>query len=193
MLRERLHALPWVIAMLIAVAYVLLLLWALLGSDLPTEQLTLVATGGPEPVAVPAGLPAVGKAAEGILIAAAVPQWVGLLTPLPKLLWGLAGAFVIHQMYLLTAAIARRDPFVTANSARLRRSGWALIAAESLSILASLAQDAYLRSQIGTGEWQLSAESERDPYIIIAGMLMLALARAFVSGQKLKKDAELTI
>ena len=185
----------WTAALVIAGAYLLILAWVLLVGEMPADRLTLIASGGHAATdSIPAELEGLGGQPSGEhVIEAAVPAPLGLVPVLTKLLWGVAAAFVIYQMSQLCRSVGNGDPFARLNAKRLRWSGWAVIGAEAISITATLALDIYVRSRFEAGGWHLSTGSERDPYMIIAGLLLLAVARAFALGRKYQRSAELTI
>ena len=147
----------------------------------------------PEATPLAVAFPADGALRPTALeVEARVPVAIALAAPTRFAIRILGGLFVLHQL-VRVFAVREQGPFGREAPRRIRLAGIALIAAEALNILISFAQELWLRTQLKTGGWRLSVDTDRDVHLLLGGLVLLAVAEAYRAGLALREEADLTV
>lgn len=106
-----------------------------------------------------------------------------------------AGAWltIVHQLRRLVAALSTGDPFNSANAARLRNIGAAVIGFELLGSVIVWSQSLYLRHVLVAHGLTVRPQFAVDVPAVLLGLLLLVIATAFRVGAEWRQERELTI
>lgn len=119
---------------------------------------------------------------------AAVAGWtIVLIGTLALVLW------VIGQLRGIFFTLRRGTPFVPANTARIRRIGWAFIIGELGRLAFTFAASRYAMSTFTADGLRLGHRLDFDVFAIFSGLVILVLAEVFREATRIAEEQSLTV
>jgi hypothetical protein len=101
--------------------------------------------------------------------------------------------WVLGQLRGLFRSLRDGRPFVPANATRVRRIGWALIAAELARSAVLYWEHSYAAAHFAAAGLTFSARPHLNAFAIVNGLIVLAIGEVFREGTRLDEDRSLTI
>jgi hypothetical protein len=104
-----------------------------------------------------------------------------------------AACWILREFSGLFLSLGKRQFFLAANAARIRRVGWAVIGGEVLRAALVCFETTYARDHFTVEGLRLESHFQINGFAILCGLIILVLAEAFREGTRLQDDASLTI
>ncbi len=119
---------------------------------------------------------------------AAVAAWtIVLIATLALVLW------VLGQLRGIFYTLRRGTPFVPANTARIRRIGWAFIVGELGRLAFTFGSSRYAMSVFAVDGLHLGHRLDFDVFAIFSGLVILVLAEVFREATRIADEQSLTV
>ncbi len=112
-----------------------------------------------------------------------ITYWIAILVLL----------YVTYGLRSILATVLEGNPFVAANSRRLRRIGFVLIGAGLTAPVLEYVSARIVLSRIALSGVELSAPIDVVPGLLLGGLMLLALSTVFGHGARLEEDRSLTV
>ena len=101
--------------------------------------------------------------------------------------------WVLGQLRGVFRTLRDGQPFVPANTTRIRRIAWAVIFGEILRSAVVLFENYYVMTHFQANGLRFSAHSEFNLFAIINGLIILVIAEVFRAGTRLDEEQSLTV
>jgi len=101
--------------------------------------------------------------------------------------------WVLSQLRAVFRTLRDGQPFVPANSTRMRRIAWAVIIGEIARTAVVLFENYYVMTHFQADGLRFYAHSEFNVYAIINGLIILVIAEVFRAGTRLDEEQSLTV
>jgi len=101
--------------------------------------------------------------------------------------------WVLGQLRAVFRTLRDGQPFVPANTTRIRRIAWAVIIGEILRSAVVLFENYYVMTHFQADGLRFSAHSEFNVFAIINGLIILVIAEVFRAGSRLDEEQSLTV
>jgi hypothetical protein len=101
--------------------------------------------------------------------------------------------WVIGQLRAVFRTLRDGQPFVPANTTRIRRIAWAVIAGELLRAAVVLFENYYVMTHFQANGLRFYAQTELNIFAIINGLIILVIAEVFRAGTRLDEEQSLTV
>ena len=103
------------------------------------------------------------------------------------------GLWVLGQLRAVFRTLRDGQPFLPANTSRIRQIAWAVIIGEILRSAFVLFENYYVMTHFQADGLRFYAKSEVNVFAIINGLIILVIAEVFRAGTRLDEDQSLTV
>jgi hypothetical protein len=101
--------------------------------------------------------------------------------------------WVLGQLRAVFRTLRDGQPFVPANTTRIRRIAWAVIIGEIARSAVVFFENYYVMTHFQADGLRFSAHSEFNVFAIINGLIILVIAEVFRAGTRLDEEQSLTV
>ena len=103
------------------------------------------------------------------------------------------GMWVLSQLRAVFRTLRDGQPFVPANTTRIRRIAWAVIFGEFIRAAIVLFENYYVMTHFQADGLRFYANTELNVFAIINGLIILVIAEVFRAGTRLDEEQSLTV
>jgi hypothetical protein len=102
-------------------------------------------------------------------------------------------SWILAQLRAVFRTLRDGRPFVSANAARIRRIGYAVIAGEILRVAFALTGNVYVAQHFVADRLQFHVWPHLDFSALVAGLIILVIAEVFRAGARLEEEQSLIV